>query len=217
MIDIINITLYDFLKTIGLFLPRFFAGLLILIIGILLGGILKHSLVTIINFFKLDSLFSKSKLLAKNQLSIWMEVILETLRWMLIIVFLVPALEIWGLSQAINLLNQFLIYLPNVIIAVIIAFVGFVASNLAADLVKHSIKTMTAKSSNSLAMFAKGVIIFFTILIVLNQLGVAQDLVKILFTGIVAMLSLAGGLAFGLGGKEVAKEILENLKKKLEG
>ncbi len=49
----------------------------------------------------------------------------------------------------------------------------------------------------------------------MNQLGVAQDLIRILFTGIVAMLALAGGLAFGLGGKEIAKEILEELKKKL--
>ncbi len=217
MIDIVNITLYDFLKTIGNFLPRFSAGLLILIIGILLARILKHTSVTIINFFKIDKIFNKSKLLAKNQLHIWIEVILETLRWALIVVFLVPALEIWGLSQAISLLNQFLIYLPNVIIAVIIAFVGFIVSNLTADLVKQSIKTITAKSANSLAMFTKGVIIFFTILIVLNQLGVAQDLIKILFTGIVIMISLAGGLAFGLGGKDVAKEVLENLKKKLEG
>ena len=57
---------------------------------------------------------------------------------------------------------------------------------------------------------------FFTVLVVLNQLGVAQDLVRILFTGIVAMLSLAGGLAFGLGGKELAKELLDELKNKLK-
>jgi len=53
-------------------------------------------------------------------------------------------------------------------------------------------------------------------LVVLNQLGVAQDLIRILFTGIVVMLSLAGGLAFGLGGKESAKEILDELKSKLK-
>jgi len=52
--------------------------------------------------------------------------------------------------------------------------------------------------------------------VVLNQLGVAQDLIRILFTGIVVMLSLAGGLAFGLGGRELAKEILEELKNKLK-
>ncbi len=217
MIDLVNFALTNFFRNIGSFLPNFFAGLLILIIGLILGSILKHSLVTIFNFLKIDHLFHQSKILGKNQLNIWLNVIFEILKWMLVIVFLIPALEIWGLSQAITVLNQFLLYLPNVIIAVIIAFVGLLTSNLSADLVKHSLKTLTAKSINSLAMFTKGLIIFFTILIVLNQLGVAQDLIKILFTGIVAMIALAGGLAFGLGGKETAKEILDNLKKKLEG
>jgi hypothetical protein len=52
-------------------------------------------------------------------------------------------------------------------------------------------------------------------LIVLNQLGIASDLIQILFTGIVAMVSLAGGLAFGLGGKDAAKDIIEKFRKKL--
>jgi len=91
------------------------------------------------------------------------------------------------------------------------------AANLVSDLVRHSVKTMGAASASSLAVFSKGAITFFTVLVVLNQLGVAQDLVRILFTGIVAMLALAGGLAFGLGGRDVAKELLEELKRKLEG
>jgi len=49
----------------------------------------------------------------------------------------------------------------------------------------------------------------------MNQLGVAQDLIRIFFTGIVAMIAIAGGLAFGLGGKDVARDLLEDLKKKL--
>jgi hypothetical protein len=59
-------------------------------------------------------------------------------------------------------------------------------------------------------------VLFFTALVVLNQLGVAQDLIRILFTGIVAMFVLAFGLAFGLGGKDLAKEILEEIKKSLQ-
>ena len=74
---------------------------------------------------------------------------------------------------------------------------------------------MGAKSSNALSTLARYAIIFFTILIVLNQLGIAQDLVRILFTGIVAMLAIAGGLAFGMGGKDLAKDILEDLRRKV--
>lgn len=197
------------------YLPGFFAGLLILAIGLALASLLKRILLTLFAFFKVDSLLNKTKLIGKNEVKLWEEILTEILKWTVIILFLIPTLEVWGLSRATVVLNQFLFYLPNVIAAVIIGFIGLIAANLAADLVSHSIKTLGATSANTLAVFSKSVLIFFTILIILNQLGVAQELIRILFTGIVAMLALAGGLAFGLGGKDLAKELLENLKQRL--
>ena len=216
MIELINVILFDFFKNLGAFLPNLFGGLLILIVGLLIGGIVKHLIVTVVTFSKIDLLFHKTKLIKKEEVNIWTEVLSEILKWMLIIVFLVPALEVWGLSRATTVVNEILFYLPNVVVAVVIAFVGILASNLTADLVRHSVKTMGSTASNGLAVFTRGTIMFFTVLVVLNQLGVAQDLIRILFTGIVAMLSLAGGLAFGLGGKDTAQEILDELKRKMK-
>lgn len=216
MVDIINVVLVNFFRQIGTYLPNLFAGVLILLIGFLIGSIAKQLLLTLVNFLRIDDFFHKTKLLQKGQLKVWVEVLTEIFKWMLIVAFIIPTLEIWGLSKATSVLNDLLYYLPNVVVAVIIAFIGLLAGNLAEDVVKHSVKTLGSKSASGLAVFAKWTINFFTILVVLNQLGVAQDLVRILFTGIVAMLSLAGGLAFGLGGKDVAKQVLENLMKKLE-
>ena len=56
----------------------------------------------------------------------------------------------------------------------------------------------------------------FVILAVLNQLGVASDLIRILFTGIVAMIAIAGGIAFGLGGQDSARQVLEEFKKRIK-
>jgi hypothetical protein len=106
-------------------------------------------------------------------------------------------------------------YIPNVIVAVIIGFVGIVISNLSADVVRQSSKSAGESASGSLAVFTRSTILFFTILIMLNQLGVAQDLIRIFFTGLIAMLAIAGGLAFGLGGKDHAREVLDELKKRL--
>jgi len=209
MVDLVNIVLVDFFRSLGMFLPNLIGGILILAVGFLIGSIVKHLVLTVFTFTRVEGLFHKTRLLGKGQLKVWVEVLTEILKWMLIIVFLIPTLEVWGLSRATAVLNQFLFYLPNVVVAVVIAFVGL--------MVRHSVKTLGSASSNGLAVFTKWAISFFTVLIVLNQLGVAQDLVRILFTGIVAMLTLAGGLAFGLGGKDVAKELLEELKRKLEG
>ncbi|MDO8609953.1 MAG: hypothetical protein Q7R95_05360 [bacterium] len=216
MLDLINAILSDFIRKTIDFLPNFFSGLVILIIGLIIGGIVKKLLSSILRFFKIDYLFDKTKLIEKKEVNIWIEVLTEILRWTIVILFLIPAFEIWGLSKATTVLNQFLFYLPNVIVAVIIAFVGLVVSNLGSDLVKSSVKTIGAASAATLAIVTKWLIIFFTILVVLNQLGVAQDLIKILFTGITAMIALAGGLAFGLGGQSFAKELLEDIMKKFK-
>jgi len=216
MIELINTILFTFFKNLGNAIPSFFGGLLILVVGLLIGSIVKQLIMTVMTFSKIDLLFNKTKLIKKDEVRIWTEVLSEILKWMLIIVFLVPALEVWGLSRATTVVNEILFYLPNVVVAVVIAFVGILASNLTADLVRHSVKTMGSTASNSLAVFARSTIVFFTVLVVLKQLGVAQDLIRILFTGIVVMLSLAGGLAFGLGGKELAKDLLEELRNKLK-
>lgn len=215
MFGFINSVVINFFRSVGNYLPNFFGGLFIFCIGLVLASILKRLLLSIFKFFRLAGILEKTKLMKKHEVIIWEEVLVEVLRWTLIILFLIPTLEVWGLSRATSVINQFLFYLPNVIIAVVIGFFGIIISNMMVEVVK-SAQGVHSSTANTLAMVTKGVIIFFTILVVMNQLGVAQDLIRILFTGIIAMAALAGGLAFGLGGREVARDILEEAVKKLK-
>ncbi len=216
MFDIINSIFIDFLNKFVTFFPSLVSGVFIILVGFLLGGLIKKVLLSLFTFVRLDALFHKTRLIEKKEVQVWEEVLTEILRWTIVVLFLVPAFEIWGLSRATVVLNQFLFYLPNVIVAVIIAFVGLVTSNLGADLVKSSARTVGSSSAATLSVFTRWLILFFTVLVVLNQLGVAQDLIRILFTGIIVMIALAGGLAFGLGGQTIAKEILEELRSKFK-
>jgi len=216
LIDTVNSIITPFWGSFIDFLPDLLGGLLILIIGIILANILKRILVSIFNFFKLDRFFQQSKSIEKGEIKLWEEIIAEIIRWTIIILFLIPTLQVWGLSESTIVLNQILFYIPNVIIAIVIGLVGLITSNLVANLVRRTIKSMGSSSANTLAVFTKTVIVFFTVLVVLSQLGVAQDIIRILFTGIIGMLAIAGGLAFGLGGKEIAKELLEELRSKIK-
>jgi hypothetical protein len=215
MFDLTNTVIARFWIKFINYLPDFFAGLIILIIGLILSVIIKKIIVTLFQFIRLEHIVQKTKLANKQEVAIWGSVLAELLRWTIIILFLIPTLEAWGLSRATAVLNQLLFYIPNVVVAVIIAFVGLIAANLVADLVRNSMKTIGSTSANTLSVFSKSTIIFFTVLIIMNQLGVAQDLIRILFTGIVAMIAIAGGLAFGLGGQGMAKDLLDELKRKL--
>lgn len=216
MIQPINDILSKFWIRLVDFLPDLFGGVLVFFIGLVIAGLVKKLLLTILNFLKVDYVVHKAKLLERNQIKLWFEIIGEIVRWTLIILFLIPTLEIWRLSRATLVLNQFLFYLPNVIISAIILFVGLVVANLVAELIKNGVTSIGSKTANAISFTAKTAVQFFTFLIVLNQLGVAQDLIRILFTGIVAMVSIAGGIAFGLGGKDLAKELLEELKKNIK-
>lgn len=216
MVALVNGILTQFWVSFVNFIPNLFGGLLILIIGLIIADILKRILLSIFSFFKLDRLFQDSKLMEKGEVRLWEEVLVEILRWTIVVLFLIPTLEVWGLSRATEVLNEVIFYLPNVIVAVVIGFVGLISSNLFSDLVRRTVKSMGSGTANALAVFAKAVIVFFTALVVLNQLGVAQDLVRILFTAIVGMLAIAGGLAFGLGGRDIAKDMLEDLRKKVK-
>ncbi|OGK17664.1 hypothetical protein A3D80_04425 [Candidatus Roizmanbacteria bacterium RIFCSPHIGHO2_02_FULL_40_13b] len=213
--DTINPIISTFARSTSLFLPSFLGGLLILAIGLVLSQIVRKLLISFFDFFKIGVLISKTKFARPGEVKIWEEIIIELVSWATVILFLIPAAEVWGLSQVTVVLRQLLFYIPNVLVAVVIGFVGIIFANLASDIVRQSVRTMGAKSSNALSTLARYAIIFFTILIVLNQLGIAQDLVRILFTGIVAMLAIAGGLAFGMGGKDLAKDILEDLRRKV--
>lgn len=215
MFDSTNSVLIQFWSKFINYMPAFFGGLLIVITGYVVAIILKKLLLAILAFSRIDAVLNKTKLISLREVRLWEAVLAELVKWTVIILFLIPTLETWGLSRATEVLNQFVFYIPNVLVAVIIGFVGIVVSNLAADLVRQGSKSAGDSAAGSLAVFTRSTILFFTVLIMLNQLGVAQDLIRIFFTGLVAMLAIAGGLAFGLGGKDHAHEILDDLKKKL--
>jgi hypothetical protein len=109
------------------------------------------------------------------------------------------------------------LYLPNVVVAVIILATVFIVGNLVYTIVKGSTRAAGVMSATLLATISKWAIITFGILASLIQLGIATSLVSTIFIGLVAMLSLAGGLAFGLGGKEEAQLILRKLREEISG
>lgn len=216
MIDIFNSIVIDTTQKVLNYLPIFFSGLIIALFGIAVASILKKIVLTFIRFIRIEIIFEKAKIFERKDLHLWMEVLSEILRWTIILLFLIPSFEIWGLTRASDVLNQFLFYLPNVLVAVIIAFFGLAISNLCAQFILSSAKTLGVQAAKSFSIITKWVVLLLSILIALNQLGVAQDLIKIFFTGVVAMIALAGGLAFGLGGKDAAKDILDELRKKIK-
>lgn len=137
-------------------------------------------------------------------------------KWILVIVFLLAAVEILGFVQFADFLTKILAYLPNVIVAALIFVVAVIIAELLEKIVRAVVESTRVGYGHIAGAIVKWSIWVFAILAILIQLKIAIELILTLFTGFVAMIALAGGIAFGLGGKDVAAEILENLKKKLK-
>lgn len=198
------------------FVPKFAAGALILLVGIIVASIFKQLLNEVFKTLKVEALLHKYGVPEMKEEFSWSNILSEIVRWFVIVIFLIPTADVWGLPQIITVLNQFLLYVPNVFVAAIIALVGFAFARIVHDVVLASSHGVSKDAARGIASVAKWAISVFVILAVLNQLGVASDLVRILFTGFVAMLAISGGIAFGLGGQSAAKDVIEEIKKKLQ-
>jgi len=208
-------TLNGSVSTIFSFIPRFLSGFIILLIGIIIAIFLRQLVTETLKFIKFESFLKKYGVPESKENAQWSVIIAEIVRWFVIIVFLVPTADVWGLGKFVDVLNNLLLFLPNVFIAVLLLLVGFVVSKLVYDLLIASVRGLSKDSARTIAMVGRWSVLIFVFLVVLNQLGIASDLIRILFSGIVAMVALAGGLAFGLGGKDAARDIIEKLRRKI--
>jgi len=193
------------------FIPRLVGGLVILAVGLIIAVVIHRAVVTIAKVLKVEAFLKKYGIAHVDGVS-WSEVVAELARWAVIVIFLIPVFEAWGISGTTNVLNQILGYIPNVVVAVIIGVLGLVFARLAHDVTYSATRSLGDDTAHTASLIARWAIVVFTALVVLNQLGIAQDLIRILFTGLVGLLALAGGLAFGLGGQDTAREILNSLK-----
>lgn len=201
------------------FLPRFLMAVLTLliiwIIAIALGKLVERIVKALYVDKGLEKLGVKEGV-SKGGLKLNSGAFLGgVVKWFFVFVALMAFADILELNQVTAFLNQILMYLPNIVVATIILIIAVLVANFLQQLIKSSVKAAGLKSSGFLSGLAKWVVLIFAFLAALVQLGVASALLQTLFTGIIAMLSLAGGLAFGLGGKDQAAEILKKMKSSL--
>ncbi len=211
-------SLQELLFNVTSFLPNVLAALIVLIIGILVAASLGHLVAKIVEFTRVDKLVDKLGVnrSLKNVGKVKISGILGWLvKWFLILVVFMAVADILKLPQIIDFLQDVAKFLPNVVIAVVVLLIGFVGGNFVYEIVYRSVKAAKMHSPRFLANIAKWSIIIFALMASLIQLSIARELVQTLFTGLVAMLAIAGGLAFGLGGKDKAREWLDELEKRL--
>lgn len=199
------------------FVPKLIFAVIIFIIGWAIGVVVSRALAQVINALKVNTLFEKiGAKTVLDRAGFKMDIgkfIGEVAKWFIVLVFLMASLDVLGLNQVNLFLREVVLgYLPRVFVAALLLVIATLLSDGVRKFVEGSARAMGVGSARMAGAIAKWAIWIFVVIIVLSELGIAPAFMQILFTGIVAMLALAGGLAFGLGGKEAASKVIDRAK-----
>ena len=196
-------------------MPAIILALLLFILGLFIGTFVGKAVKELLNRIGLNKVLQNKEIERASRRAGYefnlSSLIAFLIKWFLIIVFAVAALQVLGLAQIQDFLSQVVAYLPQLLAAVIILLIGAVLGDFLDNLVQASARTAHVKSANVLGMVAKYAIWVFAAIAALSQMGIAQYFLQTFFTGIIIAAALAFGLAFGLGGREAAARYLERM------
>ncbi len=218
-IDTLARSLQDlWLQVIG-FLPNLIGAIIVIVIGAIVATGLERLVERVIYYLKLDTLLRQlgveSYLDRANVRLNAGHFLGQVVYWFFILVFLLAASDILNFTALSGFIQDVLNYIPNVIIAALILLASLVVAHFLRGLIRTSVMGARLHAAKTLGTIAWWGVVVFGFLTALTQLGVAVQIINTLITGLVAMLAIAGGLAFGLGGKEHASDWLTKMREEL--
>ncbi|MEK7187287.1 MAG: hypothetical protein AAB691_00375 [Patescibacteria group bacterium] len=213
----------SFTNVWGLFLGLTFAllgTLVVLLVGLFVAAGLGKLIEKIFDAVRIDEVFENAGLkpyFERANMRIRIAYFLgRVVYWFVIVAFLLVISDFLELDSFSSFLRDVLSYIPNVVAAVLIMLAAVVIGNFLRGTVRASVMGARMHSAQFLGALTWWAIVIFGFFTALLQLRVAETVVNALITGFIAMLALAGGLAFGLGGKDYANHLLNKLREETE-
>ena len=215
--DIIRNSLLTLWGNVAGFLPQLVAALVVFLVGWLIAVLVGKLAWHVVKAVQLDrglesisfrKVWERSGYKLNSPLFFY-----ELVKWFFIIVFLMAATDILGLTQVTEFLGTVVVYIPNVIVAAFVLLIGVLVARFLESVVRGSVRAAELTSANFLGTLTRWAVLIFSWLVALDQLNVADEIIRIVIMGVVAAGALALGLSFGLGGREHANDFLSKMRK----
>ena len=201
-------------------IPKIIGFVLILLIGWFVASLIGKAVAALLRAVKFNDLAQRagfSGFVKKMGIETDASGFLAGLaKWFIRLIVMVVAFDALGLPAVSDVLRQLLLWLPNLVVAMVVLVVAGLVAEALSNLVRGATAQGGFTNPDLLAKIAKTAVWTFAIIIAVNQLGIAATLVNTLFMATVGALALAAGLAFGLGGRETAAELLRKMKTSAE-
>jgi mechanosensitive ion channel-like protein len=213
MAETVRASLAGAIDTFVSTLPRLLGCVAVLIIGWALSSLLARGAAALLHAIKFNELARRSgfadfvRNMGVRQDASWF--IAGIAKWFVRLITLVVAFDLLGLPAVSGVFQQLLLWLPNLLVALVVLVIGGLAAKALARLVRGTTAEAGFSNPDVLAAVTKVAVWAFSIVVAVNQVGIATELINTLLIGVVGALALASGLAFGLGGRDRAAEILD--------
>jgi hypothetical protein len=195
------------------FLPELIGAIIIFVVGLLVAKLLKMAVVKMLKLMRMDTAAEKAKLdefLKKGGIEkTASEIIGVLVYWFVMILVVIATLDALGLPIVSDLLNSIFLYVPNVVAAVIVLTLGILVGNLLSAVIRTAASNAGIAAADGLAKASYYAVIAFSVAVSLIQLGIGKEIVSEVFVMAFGATALAFGLAFGLGGKDMAANYLK--------
>lgn len=196
-------------------LPALLGALVILLLGWILAKILKAALVRILVAVRLEKFSARSglsKFLSRGDIKHSLADILGTVFfWIVFLFFIDLAADVLKFTLLQNLINTIISFIPSLVVAVLIIVIGVLLSSFFKGLVRVTASSYALARAELLGSIVQYLIIFFTLAVALEQLGVATNILVYSVLIIVGALAFGFALAFGLGSQQVAGKIVNKI------
>ena len=208
----------QFLNEIAVALPQIIGALLILLIGWIIARLVKRLVVRGLKLVRFNFLTEKSgieKFLSEGGVKVSSIDLIGTLvYWIIMLVVILATLNSLKLTAASTLFNEIMLYIPNIIVAIIILILGIYFARLISQVLITSLKNMQEQTAVVIGRISYYAVLVLTVFIILGQLNIAKEIANGAFIILFGAICLAFGLAFGLGGRDWASDIIKKYLKK---
>mgnify|MGYP000088303251 CR=1 FL=1 len=214
-LDVFLASLTSFWTQLASFVPQLLAALVLLFVGWILANLARTGVVKLLDILRFDSLADKTGIeafLKQGYLDISLSRIIANLvYWVIIFIVIVTVANSLGLHMVAELFNKIVLYIPNLIVAILVLVFGVLIARFINRLVFAYLNNIGVQGSLTISTLSEYAVIIFVIFVALEQLEIGTTLLTAAFQIGFGAIGLAFALAFGLGGREWAAGVIKRI------
>lgn len=217
-LDVFVASLTSFWTQLARFVPQLLAAMLLLFVGWILANLARTGVVKLLDLLRFNSLAEKTGIeafLKQGHLNISLgRIIANLVYWVIIFIVIVTVANSLGLHMVAELFNKIVLYIPNLIVAILVLVFGILMARLINRLVFAYLNNIGVQGALTISTLSEYALIIFVVFVALEQLNIGTTLLTAAFQIGFGAIGLALALAFGLGGREWAAGVIKRMTEK---